>query len=153
MIAYDVQVIGAQQVIGAFTGIERLVDDLQSVLEPIGLEALSDIRHGFDVAGPGWEPHAESTRKRKIGPSRILWDTGALRDSFTKGTAGNIFRLNPREMEVGSNIHYGIYHQEGRGHNPVRLIVNATEQDEAKYTRIAMDELIEKIRALGFEVT
>jgi hypothetical protein len=152
MSAVAVEVVGLEDLLRGFAGIEKAVDNLKPVLEPVGVEALADIQKRFDVAGPGWEPHAESTRKRRVGPSRILWDTGALRDSFAQGAAGNVFRLSDAEMEVGSNIFYGIFHQEGRGHNPVRPIVDVQPEQEEKYSRIASNELVKEIRALGFEV-
>lgn len=147
------EVIGLQELLGGFAGIEKYIDNLQPVLEPVGKEALSDVQHGFDVGGPGWPAHAASTRKKKVGPSRLLWDTGALRDSFAKGAAGNIFRIGANYAEVGSNIFYGIFHQEGRGNNPVRLIVNVTPEMETKYTEIAEDKLTQAIRSFGFEVS
>jgi hypothetical protein len=152
MIPVIVEIPGQQDLMAAFVKLDDLYDDLSPVFEAVGEEALKDIQHKFDVGGPGWPPHAESTRKKLVGPTRILRDSDTLYDSFQEGAAGNIFRVSAREGEFGSDIFYGIFHQEGRGHNPERKIIDAKQQDEEKYNRIASEIQIERIRRLGFEV-
>jgi hypothetical protein len=153
MIGIQVEIVGDREVISQYIKLGDDLGDLDWIFESIGVEALEDIQHRFDVAGPGWAPHAESTRKRKVGPLRILWATGDLRGSFQKDADNNVFRIRPLEAEFGTSDFKAIFHQEGRGHNPVRLIIDATGEQQAKYRRIAEDKLGQRARQIGFEVS
>lgn len=137
-----------------FTALNQLADafsNLKPIIEDIGVAGLEDTQHRFDVAGPGWPPHAESTRKKKIGPQRLLRASDTLYGSFKKDAPQNIFRVDARSGVFGSSVFYGIFHQEGRGHNPVRVIVDPSEH-EAKYEQFLVDGLNERIREAGFTV-
>jgi phage gpG-like protein len=149
MIAVEVQIVGDKELQAAFVEVERTFGDLKSVFEAVGEEALGDIRHRFDSQGPGWEPLSASTVKRK-GSTRILHDSGNLYASFQKGAAGNVTRINPTGAEFGSSISYGVFHQEGTSRMPRRTIIEVTGEQEAKYGKIAMDVMTDRIRTAGF---
>lgn len=70
----------------------------------------------FEVEGPGWEPLAPSTLRRRRGGgagAKILQDTGVLANSIT-GTHG------PTYAEAGSNVPYGGFHVTGTKRMPKR---------------------------------
>lgn len=156
MIGVVADVAGGSEVLAAFVELEKVYTDLSPVFKAVIDEASHDAQRRFESAGPGWPPLAESTEASKArrggGPSRILVDTGTLMGSFEKGGTGNITKISPREAEFGSNVFYGVFHQEGRG-VPKRTIIEITGEQEAKYSRIAADVQSERIRALGFQVS
>lgn len=152
MISVGVEILGAQQLLGAFAGIEKVAENLQPVFEEVGEKALSDIRRRFAVGGPGWPALAPSTIKRK-GNARILQDSRELIGSFEKGAGTNIFRISPKEAEFGSSDFKGIFHQTGTSRMPKRVIIDVTSEQEKKYAEIAETVLAKEIRSLGFEVS
>lgn len=149
MIGVVTDVAGGNQVPASFVELERVYADLSPVFEAVTDEVGRDIRHRIDNhPGP---PLAASTIAKK-GNTRILRDTDLLYGSFEKGGAGNVTKISPREAEFGSNVFYGVFHQEGRG-VPKRTIIEITREQEAKYSRIASDVQAERIRQLGFQVS
>lgn len=145
---------------GAFvTGVEQLMRRFQNyrkTLEKVGDDTFVVIQKRFVSGGPGWPALARSTEARKAkrlhGPSRILIDTGEMKQSFTRGGQRGIFRLSNLEGEYGSSDPKAMFHQEGGGRLPQRMILDVTERDELRYERILIDDLTEDIEALGFDV-
>lgn len=115
-------------------------------LEP---ESSIVIQTRFEQEGPGWLQLAPSTvaeKAKKYPGKTILRRTDALYHSFEKGQAGNIARIEPLSAEFGSNVDYGIYHQEKRP------IIEISDQQEERFLFIALTEKSQRIRELGFEV-
>lgn len=156
MIGIVADVIGGNEALAAFVALEKVYTDLSPVFESVVDEVGRDIHRRFESAGPGWPALARSTEASKArkggGPTRILIDTGTLMGSFEKDAPGNITRISPRDAEFGSNVFYGVFHQEGR-RVPKRTIIEITGEQEAKYSRIAADVQSERIARLGFQVT
>jgi hypothetical protein len=150
MIAIQQEIIGGEVIAGRFVQVEREIENLSTIFEELGIEALADIRHRIDNhPGP---PLAASTIKKK-GHARILRDKDELYGSFQKAAPGNVFRISATEGEFGTFDKKAVFHQEGTGRMPKRTIIEVTGEQEAKYTKIAMDKLSERIKAIGFEIT
>jgi len=152
MIAVITEVHGQNELLAAFGRLEHLYDDLSPVFQAVGEEALRDTRHGFDVGGPGWAPLSPETIKRK-GSTRILRDKDDLYGSFEKGATNNVFRVSATEGEFGTSDSKAMFHQTGTSRMPKRTIIQVTGEQEAKYVRIASNVQVERIKALGFEVS
>jgi phage gpG-like protein len=80
-------------------------------------------------SGQPWQPLAPSTVARK-GHDTILVDSGALRDSFQYGGEDNIWEVTNEFLRWGSDVEYGIFHQQGTTHLPVRKVFWMTEADK-----------------------
>jgi len=140
--------IDQRALLASFIKLEGLYTDLAPVFEAVGEEGLSDIRHHID-SHPG--PPLKAATIKKKGSTRILRDKDDLYGSFVRGAVNNVFRLSSTEVEVGTADFKAQFHQEGRG-VPKRVIVEKVSSDrEAKYTRIAVDVQLRRIRELGFE--
>jgi phage gpG-like protein len=50
----------------------------------------------------------------------ILYDTGKLFDSLTRGGPGNVFAIRQNGISVGTRVKYGKYHQTGTKKMPAR---------------------------------
>lgn len=76
------------------------------------------IRRNFEVGGrPRWKRHAESTRRSRVGPSRLLIQSTELMNSFkpfvSRSSAGQ------RSSTVyGPRQNFGYKGGSGRGHSP-----------------------------------
>ena len=82
----------------------------------------------FDSNLVDWAPLAASTIKRKKH-SRILMDTGALRESLVHvGGPGNIAETNSRGMLFGTEIEYAHFLQDGTSKMPARPHVGMSEE-------------------------
>ena len=88
----------------------RRVFDEKTLLRIVGQRHLNYIDENFRLQGAerAWRPLATSTRAnpRRGAGARILRDTGRLAQSFTS-------RLRGRSVEVGTNVQYAEFHEEG----------------------------------------
>lgn len=79
----------------------------------------------------------------------ILRDTNTLFASLTTGAPGNVDRLIPDGVEVGTAITYAKYHQEGSGRLPRReILVPPDDATAARISRI-LNAAVSKILAGG----
>ena len=79
---------------------------------------ISRIKTTFDTKGYGtWAPRKDNL------PHPLLIKTKKLYGSWTKvGSEGNIYRVSKDEMEWGSDIFYGVFHETGTDRMPARPI-------------------------------
>ena len=121
----DVEVRGAEAVIRM---LERVANvDPRAPLEEIGIYLHRRVLEGFerqrDPWGRPWEPLSPETVRRK-GSSRILEDTGRLRQSIAWRTLGR------DAVVVGTNVEYAPVHQFGSDerHIPARPFLPLAEE-------------------------
>ena len=109
---------------------------------------IAHFRAEEDPEGKAWEPLKERTvagrrvgpRAKKKGGSRkiaILQDTGQLRRSISS-------LADATSAEIGTNIFYGVFHQDGapRAHIPVRAFLGVADEDMAGIENLAWDYLV-----------
>ncbi len=104
-------------------------------------------QHADGMAGEGrpWAPLKPSTiAGRRSGPGeggpQILVDTGALRQRVVIAT-------RPGEVEVGTAIFYGLYHQTGTRRNlPSRPFIGYNDEDMDKGRTLIMETIQEALR-------
>ena len=95
----------------------REVDDLSVPFAQIAKDFQKSRKAIFALKGPGQYPDLNAKykkRKEKIMGTAypILKLTGRLESSLTNpGHPENITRINPKSLELGSTVPYGIYHQ------------------------------------------
>lgn len=101
--------------------LQGLVDasrDLRPLLIGLGTMAMREFDKNFRAQGrpTQWAPLKPKTlyRRRKSGKgAKILRDTGRLQQSLSQGRTGNVYRLEPRSLTIGSNLVYARIHQFG----------------------------------------
>jgi phage virion morphogenesis protein len=113
--------------------ISRIMERLsnpQRAFKAIGLIVRNSVLKNFEAQGrpQRWKELKESTIRKK-GSSRILEDTGRLRNSIT-------YRAHRDMVEIGTNVVYAGIHQfggrAGRGHSaeiPSRPFLMLQEED------------------------
>ena len=109
---------------------------------------LQHFREESDPEGKAWRPLKESTiagrrtgpRAKRRGGARklaILQDTGAGRRSITSLS-------DATSAEIGTNVHYMAFHQEGapRANIPIRAFLGVADEDAAGIENLAWDYLV-----------
>lgn len=102
-------------------------------------------QHADGMAGEGrpWAPLSAMTllqRRQGTGSVQILVDTGTLRQRV-------VIETRPGEVEVGTAIFYGLYHQTGTGRNlPSRPFVGYNDEDMDKGRTLIMETIQEALR-------
>lgn len=95
---------GTDKVVRALAAIHRAVADMTPALQVVGASVKSNIQLGFRS---GTSPEGQQWRHLRHRSGRPLSDTGRLARSFVVRPVGKT------EVEVGTNVCYGIVHQYG----------------------------------------
>ena len=147
------EVDGDVQLSRAFS---RFAEDVKDAREPFE-EVAEDFRNimskQFGTEGTygsgGWaplSPNYAEWKARNYPGARILERTGLLRDSLEGANPYTIREIRPLEMTVGTKVPYGIFHQRGTKKMPQRKIINLTEADKTRWTKIFHKWLVEQSR-------
>jgi hypothetical protein len=133
------EVVGQHEVGQRLATWGRNVTDLSMAWEQIGMDLLQDNALQFASAGgamPGdpWKPLRPSTEADRIrhgygGPAPMLQRTGETRASLTvRGAPGNVFRVRPDGVEVGSSLQKAAWLHNGTKRMEARRLVGITNQ-------------------------
>jgi phage gpG-like protein len=122
---------------------DRMIDaasDLRPAWEEMADDFARVENQRFAQQGPGWAPLSAdyAARKRPAGP--ILQRTRRLKDSLT-ARPFPIENLGPLEAGFGSDVEYGVYHQQGTPKMPKREVVKLTNADRARWMKYAQRHL------------
>lgn len=118
-------------------------------MEPVFIAVAQDFRKTneeiFSKSGnheglAKWTPLSEgysAWKQKNYGDLPILTLTGDLRNSLTEENAeGAILRITEDNLEIGTEIEYAIYHQEGRGNLPERRPLRLSEEQKKRWGKI-----------------
>jgi len=135
-------------------------NDLRPVLKVAALQILSSAQINFRVGGrPKWPGLRLATLVRRGstvgggGLARPLLDTGRLVNSLVVGSGvpgppknaqlksgGNVLRLTPRSITLGTNLSYAGFHQFGIG-VPKREFLHEQPED-IKFIKLALGKYL-----------
>ena len=119
------------------------------------------ITQRFASQGPGWaalSPQYAAWKAVHFPGKPLLVRTGAMKAAMTDASrfggaqsmvSGNSINLAPKDSTIARRFGY---HQEGRGHNPKRMMIDMKEL-EAKVTPYASKWFAGRARDFGFKVT
>lgn len=102
---------GLAEIIGQFDRAALSLQDMRAALDAAADTFYELTAEVFASQGPGWEPLARSTVKKK-GHGRILYESGDLQDSWTGG-AGRHLARGGNWIQLGSGNPYALFHEEG----------------------------------------
>lgn len=121
----------------------RIADDMMKVIR---LNFTSQGRRG----GGSWQGINKAWRNRKIKElkdPRILIKSGRLMNSWTiRGNRDQKLAFTPTGFTLDSDVPYGIFHQEGSGHNPKRQFISFSSTDRRRWTKMMRDDLMSAYR-------
>jgi|ERR1044071_1412505 hypothetical protein len=149
MFILQLQQSGVNELLIAFERVEAEFNDWSKQLELLAPASAEIIHEDFDAEFPGSPPlsSAYAARKAKEFPGKTkLRRTDAFYLSFGKDQPGNITRVTPLSGEYGSDVYYGIFHQD-KYH-----VVNITNVREEKLMMIAITSKNERLIDLGFQL-
>jgi phage gpG-like protein len=147
----EFDVAGDQQIMRGFS---RFAEDIQDATEPF-TQMAEDFRQiekrQFDSEGEygsgGWKPLSPNYAawKSKFYPGRkILELSGLLRESVTDGNPWTIREIQPLKLRLGTKINYAIYHQKGTHRMPARPVIQFSEDDKTRWSKIMQAWLVRK---------
>lgn len=94
-----------------------------------------------------------ATRKEKVYPGQpILRASDQLFRSVTAETPDSIVEALPQELNFGTSLARGSYHQRGEGRNPRRPFLVVTAEDRQQIKKIVRAHLRGQAALSGFEV-
>ncbi len=96
-----------------------------------------------------WEPLSEpyrSWKAQKFPGAGILVRTGALKASLTRqGAPGNVLRITPEYVEMGTDIPYAGYHQHGTDKMTDRPPLALPQRSRTSWSRITAEWLLKRL--------
>ncbi len=135
---------GFGTVIGGIVRMRDQARDPRAALTEAGELIGASIHRNFEVGGrPPWRPHAESTRRRTYGPSRLLIRSSDLENSFrpfvTRRSAGQ-----RSGVVYGPRQNYGYKGGSGRGHSPTpaRTFALLQPEDAERLGGVMLDHVV-----------
>ncbi len=79
----------------------------------------------------------------------ILTRTGELRGSLTQeGHGQHIFDYDEQQMQIGSSVDYGIFHQRGTVKMPQRKVIELTNPQKKRWTDIARQVTFDELQGV-----
>jgi len=160
MIRFIFEIDGEEQFDRAFNRLDH-ISDLRSIWGDVAdefykIEAEQFASEGSAGASGKWAPLSALYAKSKIVkfPGKtILRRTDSLFASLTgKEAPGAIFRPMESELQLGSSVPYGIYHQRGTSRMPARKPISMSEDQKRRMQKAIQKGLVQFIRRQGFNV-
>lgn len=152
MIAIGVVHVGANELQLACSRAETVVRDLRPEFELIGDQLFLTVRKTIDRQGyTPLTPEYAVQKLKKFGSKPILRASDAMYNSFSRGNANSVVRVRPLSAEYGSADPLALFHNEGAGRLPKRVVMDITGEDEVRFARVAADSLKERLNAAGLK--
>lgn len=163
MFRFTIDVAGDVQLDRGITRFGDGVSDYRPIWPLIYGEFQAEVKGQFESqgeqGGQAWAPLSDnppgrgyaSWKQRHYPGQPILVRTGELKASLTDPHApGAVFEPQPKQMTMGSNVPYAIYHQKGTGKMPARPEIELTEKWKRETMRHIQDFLVMRATELGF---
>jgi phage gpG-like protein len=136
--AVTIEVNGSEVVIAVLDTLADTQWDplLRTVGDAVRTQTINHFIQGGGPDGP-WVPLASG------GPSYLI-ATGTLKNSIE-------WRLGDMQVAVGPGVQgwYGVFHQEGLGHNPIRRFLGLTEDDQNELRDIVENYISDVAHSAG----
>ena len=143
MTTVTVEILGVLDLVELFGDVQEVFTDGRTLDEATAI-LLNRQRTRFlsetDPDGRKW-PRSEAARTgrgRRTGPGKTLFDTGTLFQSIQASSSGMFDR------NIGTDVEYGLFHQEGTSRLPKREFLGVNDQDADIIERL----FVERINAL-----
>lgn len=149
---------GERQLLDAIDRLTELVSDQRERGWQENVNVRLDYQQRFlDSEGAGgWEPLSDGYAEDKeeaVGNLPVLQYSTRMYRSLTEEGAPNYVREEDADaLRVGSSDWKARVHHEGRGHNPVREVMRATDEEAKDHLQVFHDSYEIEARALGFRV-
>lgn len=125
-----------------------LEDPAQEAIEESTSILLNRTRKRFlaqnDPEGTAWEPSFAAFVRSFTGRGGgTLFDTGTLFHSI------QLYEVSPLEQGIGTDVAYGVYHQEGTEKLPQRMFLGFSDEDQSLAMAVFISKYKEAFDAIG----
>jgi phage gpG-like protein len=153
-IHFEVQ--GDEELVRAFGLMASRVDDWRPFWPDIAAVFYVGEAARFDSQGYGsWRQLSDGYRKWKsknYPGEGILSLTGDLRRSLTnRFSPATVYEDEPRQLTLGTIVHYAKYHQYGTSRMPARPPIDITQEQINQMGRVAVESFERYASNLGFD--
>jgi len=138
-----VNVAGEEQVRRSFSRFAEDVQDASEAFEEIAKDFKELEAQQFDSEGAtgsgGWKPLSSSyaSWKAKWYPgAKLLVLSGLMKESLAGENPWTIKEVSPLSMRLGTRIPYAFHHQTGTSRMLARPLIQLTEADKTRWTKI-----------------
>ncbi len=156
------EVAGDIQLARSFSRFADDVKDLSEAFTEIAQDFHQTVeKKQFESEGSygsgGWKPLSDNpagkgyaTWKARNFPGRsLLVQTGLLKGSLMGENPYGIEDIQPLQLKVGTKLEYALYHQKGTSKMPARPVIDLTEADKTRFTKIIHKHLVEQAKEAG----
>ena len=138
------EIAGLDAVIGRVREVRERAASPQPPMRESADYMLASVDRNFAAQGrpERWEPHAETTRERLIGPQRLLERSGTMRGGFEPSFSASGWGIaNAAARAYWPRQHFGFNGNGGRGHSrtPARPFLLFQTEDVPAVGRIFAD--------------
>src|SRR4030042_2260470 len=117
---------------------EKCADDFRKTQESVF--ANSGAFEGLRAWAP-LSPGYRTWKMKKVGAKPILTFKGDLRKSLTSKSTNHIEKITTHSLEIGTRDKKAIWHHRGTNKMPKRKVIELSEPQKRRWTRIAHTEI------------
>jgi len=147
------EVMGDVQLQRSFSRFTEDIKDFTPALEDIYQDFLEGERKQFESEGNtgsgGWAPLSPAYaawKAQNFPGAPIMVRTGLLKESLLGNNPWSVKDIQPLGATFGTRIPYAAYHQTGTRKMPARPLVQLTEDQKTRWTKIIHRWLVEKVK-------
>lgn len=137
-ITLNANLSSATQQLGSVEGDLLSLVDTNLILDTAGAVLLNRIRTRYlaetDPDGVPWIPSKAGLRRRLIGGTGTLFETGTMFHSI------QLHKVNDTERSISTDVPYAGYHQNGKG-QVKRVFLGFSSEDQDVYTAVVSNLL------------
>lgn len=161
MIRFSAEVLGVEVLNRGFNRIDQFISDFRNIWPEVAREFYAIEEEQFESQGARgasgrWAPLSPAYKRWKeihYPGEPILKLQHPLYESLTRPDGlDSIFRMDAREMTLGSRTPYATAHQRGTGFMPARPPISLTENNKRQIQKAIQRGLVEFTRRAGFQV-
>ncbi len=148
-----ISIDGDDQFARAFDRYDAAFSDLTNIWPDVKKKFHEIEKEQFDsegsAGGDRWQPLSERYAAQKIkqyGSKPILQATGDLYRSLTGDGPYTHYQTNKTQIEIGTTLPYGLYHQRGGGKLPKRPPINFSDRQKNELMKVIQSGLIRELR-------
>lgn len=150
------EVAGEQQVLRGFSRFADKVQDMRPFFHALAKDFHDLERRQFESEGQsgsaGWpalSPRYARWKAMHYPGKTILVRTGLLKGSLAGNNGYTVEDIQPLQARLGTLVPYAIYHQKGGPRLPKRSPIQLSNDDKARWTKMAHEHLVEEAKKEG----
>lgn len=83
---------------------------------------------------------------KRFPGKKIMEASGLLRGSLVGPGSGSVYQTTPKQIVIGTEVPYGVYHQRGGGRLPKREIISMSDMQKIRLSKVIQKGLVRELR-------